>query len=90
MLNIEKNDKIKKIVDEYIKYLSIGIANLINIFEPEIISIGGSFVYYKEQLLDRLKDKLTNDKLLFNDREIPKIVIAKLKNDAGIIGSVIE
>ena len=90
LLNIDKNDKVEKIVDEYIEDLSIGIANLINIFEPEIISIGGSFVYYKEQLLDRLKDKLSNDDLLFNDRKIPKIVVAKLKNDAGIIGSVIE
>lgn len=90
LLNMDRNEKVKKVVDEYIEDLSIGIANLINIFEPETISIGGSFVYYKEQLLGKLRDSLNNGNLLFNDRKIPNIVIAKLKNDAGIIGAVIK
>lgn len=90
LMHLEKNQKAEEIVNEYIENLSIGIANLINIFEPEIISIGGSFVYYKEQLLSRLKKELSKGGLLFNDRKIPNIVVAKLKNDAGIIGSVIK
>lgn len=88
---IEKNpEKSEKIIDEYIENLSIGIANLINIFEPEIVSIGGGFVYYKDIFLDRLIKKLNQGNLLFNPNNVPKIVAAKLKNDAGIIGSVIE
>ena len=90
LLNVEKNNKVKRIVEDYIENLSIGIANLINIFEPEKISLGGSFAYYKAQLLPRLKDALSNGNLLFNDGELPEIVVAKLKNDAGIIGSVIK
>ena len=82
-------EKANKIIDEYISDLSIGIGNLINIFEPETISIGGSFANFKEVFLDRLKEKLKEDGKLFNKR-IPNIVMAKLKNDAGIIGSVIE
>ena len=39
----QENDKLDKILDEYIQDLQIGIANLINIFEPQAISIGGSF-----------------------------------------------
>ena len=35
-----EDKRIKKIVDEYIEYLSIGLSNLINIFEPEAIGIG--------------------------------------------------
>ena len=54
-----------------------------------MISIGGSFVYYKEQLIDMITLKIKNENLLFNDRSIPKIVTAKLKNDAGIVGSVV-
>lgn len=88
---IEKNpEESEKIIDEYIENLSIGIANLINIFEPEIVSIGGGFVYYKDIFLDRLIKKLNQGSLLFNQNNVPKIVAAKLKNDAGIIGSVIE
>ena len=89
LLNMSKNEKVQRIVEEYIDNLSIGLANLINIFEPEVISIGGSFVYYKEQLIDMITLKIKNENLLFNDRRIPKIVTAKLKNDAGIVGSVV-
>lgn len=90
MLENQENKKLNSILDTYIDYLSIGICNLINIFEPEIISIGGSFAYYKEILLDRLEEKLQERKELYNKDTIPKIVIAKLKNDAGIIGAVIK
>ena len=90
ILTSPKNlSKTNKIIDEYISDLSIGIGNLINIFEPETISIGGSFANFKDIFLDRLKAKLSEDSKLFN-KKLPNIVMAKLKNDAGIIGSVIE
>ena len=48
------NEELNKVIDEYIEYLSIGLSNLINIFEPEAIGIGGSFVYFSDVLLDKL------------------------------------
>lgn len=84
------NERTEKIVNEYIDNLATGIANLINIFEPETISIGGSFVYFKDILLDKLIKRLGEGNLLFNQQPVPKMVMAKLKNDAGIIGAVIE
>lgn len=83
------NEKMKKIIDLYIENLSIGISNLINLFEPEAIGIGGSFAYYEDILLDKLNKKLKENSTILND-SIPKILIAKNMNDAGIIGSVIE
>lgn len=85
--NLEKTEKI---VDEYIEYLSTGMANLINIFEPQTISIGGSFVHFKDILLEKLEKQLNENNMLFNNQEVPKITMAKLKNDAGMIGSVIQ
>lgn len=82
-------DIIEKIVKEYIEDLSIGIANLINLFEPEAIGIGGSFVYFEEVLLDRLKEELLSKKLLFNPRKEIVIKTAVLGNDAGIIGATL-
>lgn len=82
-----ENIKIKKIVDEYIEYLSIGISNLINIFEPEAIGIGGSFVYFADVLLEKLKNNIQNKQYLFNNRKELIIIPAALGNDAGIIGS---
>lgn len=86
--NKKINKIINKVIDEYIENLSLGIENIINIFEPEAICIGGSFVYFKEILLKKLKNKLKQKNSTFNN-DIPKIVCAKLQNDAGIIGAVI-
>ena len=80
------NDKLNKMLDEYVEDLQIGIANLINIFEPQAISIGGSFGHYGI-LLKRLQDKINKKTELYNKEQIPKILIAKLKNDAGMRGA---
>lgn len=89
ILENTENAEINKIVDEYIENLCIGIANLINIFEPETISIGGSFAYFEKTLLNKLILRLQKEEI-FNKENMPKITLAKLKNDAGIIGSVLE
>ena len=90
--NILQNSEelgINNIVDEYIDDLCTGISNLINIFEPEIISIGGSFAYYEKTLLKKLSSRMEKEEI-FNKNNMPKIVHAKLKNDAGIIGAVLN
>lgn len=81
------DEKINSIIKEYIEYLSIGISNLINIFEPEAVSIGGSFVYFSDVLLEKLKNNIQKNNLLFNSRDELIIVPAALGNDAGIIGA---
>lgn len=85
--NIIRNDNsnINDIIDEFIENLKIGLTSNINIFEPEAIAIGGSFVYYKDILLDKLVNKMNKENLTFN-RSAPKILIAKCGNDAGMIG----
>lgn len=80
-------DSIRDIIEEYVDDLSIGISNLINIFEPDCVVIGGGFARYDYMLLDKLKDKIINSNLLFNQRENITIKTAKLGNDAGIIGA---
>ncbi|MBR3162715.1 MAG: ROK family protein [Clostridia bacterium] len=91
LLKVVENEKdshiMQEIIDEYITDLSIGISNLINIFEPEAIGIGGSFVYFADILLPKLKDKILSDNLLFNKRESLIINTAMLGNDAGMIGA---
>lgn len=83
----QENPKIKRVINEYIDNLSIGISNIINIFEPEVIGIGGSFVYFSDILLDKLKENIIQKEYLFNQRKTINIVQAILGNDAGIIGS---
>lgn len=83
----KENDKLNTILNEYIENLEIGLANLINIFEPQAISIGGSFGHYEKIFLDKLKNKINEKEELYNKGQIPEILIADLKNDAGIIGA---
>ena len=91
--NMKENDKnykkVQDLIDKYIKDLSIGISNLINIFEPEVIGIGGSFVYFEDILLEKLKRKLEEKDMLFNYRKEIKIEKAILENNAGIIGAIL-
>lgn len=82
-----KDEKLEKVIEEYTENLAIGMSNLINIFEPEAIGIGGSFVYFEEFLLEKLKEKLLKSNLLFNPRNDIIIKPALLENDAGIIGA---
>lgn len=85
------NQKIEEVVEQFIEDLSIGICNLIDIFEPEIVVLGGSFSYYEgNPVYDRLLEKIQEKNSRFNSMSIPKIELAKLKNDAGIIGATIR
>lgn len=82
--NINKKN-VKEFVDEYLTNVSIGLANIINIFEVQAISFGGSFSYYCDIFLPILSEKL--EKLKFNKDTKVDLITAKLKNDAGIIGA---
>ena len=89
ILNNKDDVRLKYFLNEYIENLAIGISNLINIFEPEKILIGGGFADYKEILLEPLKQQLLTGNLLFNKRNDIIIQLAKFKNDAGIIGATL-
>lgn len=80
---------VQDIINSFLHNLSIGIANLVRMFKPEIVCIGGSFTHYESILLDKLKEELEKEVALFNSNALPKILMATLKNDAGIIGSTI-
>lgn len=84
-----ENEILKNMINEYIEYLSIGISNVINIFEPEAVCIGGSFAEYENIFYKPLKQALLQGNLLFNNRHDIIIKLAKLKNDAGIIGATL-
>ena len=77
----------KAVVDKYIKYLALGITNTINIFQPDILCIGGGVCNEGDPLLLPLKEIVAKEVYTKNSAKNTEIVIAKLGNDAGIIGA---
>ena len=76
----------RELFDEYCVNLSIGLANFINIFQPESIVLGGGLAGYGEKLLEPLR-RLTLPQTFQSDVRNTEIVCATLGNDAGLIGA---
>lgn len=77
----------KEVVDFYIKALAAGITNTINIFQPDILCIGGGVCNEGDPLLLPMKALVEQEVYTRNSPKNTKIVIAELGNDAGLIGA---
>ncbi len=77
----------KDVVDKYIKYLAAGITNTINIFQPDVLCIGGGVCNEGDPLLLPVKELVKKEVYTRNSPKNCEIVIAELGNDAGIIGA---
>lgn len=77
----------KEVYDKYIHYLATGLANLINIFQPEIISLGGGVSNEGQSLIDDLMPLVTKEQYGTDILNTAKIRIAELGNDAGMVGA---
>lgn len=78
-----------EVVDEYIKYLASGIASMINIFQPEVLSIGGGISNEGQYLLDLVIPCVRKQQYGTGLVPMTDIRIAELRNDAGIIGAAV-
>lgn len=77
----------REVVDIYIKYLACGLVNVVNIFQPEIVCIGGGISNEGQALIDILEPYIAADRYGCADIKQTKIRIAQLGNDAGVIGA---
>ena len=76
-----------EVVDSYIKHLACGIANTINVFQPDILCIGGGVCNEGDNLLLPLKKLVAENIYSKNSTKNTEIVICSLGNNAGIIGA---
>lgn len=74
-----------KVINRFNTYLAIGIVNVVNIFKPSIVSIGGGASARGEKLTNPIEEIAQN--MIYGDGFKNKIVTATLGNDAGIIGA---
>ncbi len=74
-----------EIVENYMLYLSEGLTNIISIFDPNVIILGGGVAGQKEKLTEPLKDMIRKN--IFGGQLNCDIIPASLGNDAGVIGA---
>jgi len=77
------------VVDEYIEDLACGLANLINILQPEVLCIGGGVSKQGEALLKPLRSALDREEFTKDSPRRCQVRVAELGNDAGIIGGAL-
>ena len=82
-------EEIQNTIDDFIDNLSLGLVNLINIFEPQVIGIGGSFIHFEDVFLEKLREKVRMENPVKAERKDFVIRTAVLGNDAGIIGATL-
>ena len=76
-----------EVTEQYVKYLAVGITNVINIFQPDILCIGGGVCNEGDTLLVPLKKAVAEQVYSKRSAKNTEIVICSLGNDAGIIGA---
>ena len=75
-----------QVIDDFVNYLAIGIANIINIFQPSVVCVGGGISGQGEELMRPLRERLKYTSFGTKDMRT-RVEAAVYKNDAGIIGA---
>ncbi len=77
----------RQLIDRYIRYLADGITDLANIFRPDLIVLGGGVCAQGEKLTEPLNEHLRANCFGNTVAYVPRTVVAKNGNQAGIIGA---
>ncbi len=85
----KKGDKVAlEVVENYLRYVAEGIVSVINIFQPEVLVIGGAISKEGDYLLKPVKE-IVSKNVYSRFVKQTDVRIAKLGNDAGIIGAAL-
>jgi glucokinase len=76
----------RAVVDNYIFMLAQGLGNIVSIFQPEALALGGGICNEGETLLAPLR-KLVRENQYYRGENQTELRIATLGNDAGVIGA---
>jgi glucokinase len=79
----------QKTVADYIEYLASSIANLITLFRPELVIIGGGISAEGDYLLKPLRESAGRRIYAWDILTMPPFMRARLGNDAGMIGAAL-
>lgn len=78
-----------EVIRQYQEYLADGLTSIINIFQPEVLCVGGGICNQGEVLLAPVREIIRREDYARNSARRTKVVRATLGNDAGIIGAAL-
>ena len=89
IFELAKNNDVSmnEVIEQYILMLGQGLVNIVNMFRPQLILLGGAMSSHAKNFIEPLEDILQEDSFGGSHAPIPKISIAELGNDAGMIGA---
>ena len=80
----------QQVCDEYVDYLACGVVNVVNIFQPDTLAIGGGVSNEtEEQLLLPVQQRVARESIPCGRDRRTRIVKAELGKRAGIIGAAL-
>lgn len=85
-LAAQGNTSLQQLIDKTFHYIGVGCATLINLFDPDTIVIGGGVSQIGSPLFQAVQNYTSQFALNPSGRQ-SKIVPARLKQDAGLIGA---
>ena len=77
-----------KVIRDYVKYVALGLAGLVNIFRPDVVLIGGGISNQGDYFINKVSRSL--NRIVYGAGINPRVKVkaAALKNDAGLLGAV--
>lgn len=75
-----------EIFNNFIHYLAMGIVSLVNLFDPEVIAIGGGVAKAGDFLMNALIPEVEKN-IFYKDIPHAEIMLSPMGNEAGIIGA---
>ncbi|MBR3107923.1 MAG: ROK family protein [Clostridia bacterium] len=75
-----------RVFNSFVRYLAMAINNITAFFDPDIIVLGGGLSHAGSFLLDRVAALLPRYQM-FKALPLPRLALAKLGNEAGIVGA---
>ncbi len=76
------------VINDFIDSLALGISNIINIFQPDVVCVGGGISREGDNLMLPLRERIEHA-TFGTDAHRTKVVAATFRNDAGIIGAAL-
>jgi len=87
---LRRGDKfVEKVIEDAAEYIGIAVGNLVNLFNPEIVVLGGGVIDALEDEMVGIITEVAHDYTIPGSDKGLEIIVSKLGNDAGITGAAV-